>query len=417
MPQAPRQLRPELSGRHLFGARLRAWRERRGLSQRALGEIVLCSGHLIGKIEKGERRPQDDLVRRCDEALGAEGDLIAIHAASRSSAPSGTGHGWRLASQLPELRRVIDSRDLPQACPVLSVSLLRQSIVEMVDYRVNARYADLAARLIEVLPQLHQATQHAPDSPKLRALLVQAYRCADAIADKLGLHDLSARIIDLMCAAASKCGDELLAAATCYVRAETFFANGDWTTGRQVLDRAAEGIDPTTGVRALATYGALRMRAAVLAAREGRADPATERIAEAVDAARHVPDDVYLGTAFGPASVRIHQFTLALDLHDIGGALKTGGQWIPPLTIPCERRSHYFVDLARAYAAADLPDNAVDYLHVARLVAPEHIRHHPDVKVTVTRLLVNRLHPSRLLLDMARWIGVGPSGSRSQQVG
>ena len=43
-----------------------------------MSELVFCSGHLIGKIEKGERRPQVDLARHCDELLGAGGSLISV---------------------------------------------------------------------------------------------------------------------------------------------------------------------------------------------------------------------------------------------------------------------------------------------------------------------------------------------------
>ena len=78
MGQHPRALQPELSALHLFGARLRLLREHRGLSQRALGQLAYCSGHLIGKIEKGERRPLADLARRCDELLGAAGTLVDL---------------------------------------------------------------------------------------------------------------------------------------------------------------------------------------------------------------------------------------------------------------------------------------------------------------------------------------------------
>jgi transcriptional regulator with XRE-family HTH domain len=71
-------LQPHLSGRHLLGARLRSLRQSWNLSQAQLGELVFCSGHLIGKIEKAERRAQPDLIRRCDDVLGAEGRLVEL---------------------------------------------------------------------------------------------------------------------------------------------------------------------------------------------------------------------------------------------------------------------------------------------------------------------------------------------------
>ncbi len=52
-----------------------------------------------------------------------------------------------------------------------------------------------------------------------------------------------------------------------------------------------------------ATYGTLHMRAAVLAAREADADAAGAPIAEATTAASIIPEGIYRGTAFGPASI------------------------------------------------------------------------------------------------------------------
>ena len=60
----------------MFGAELRALRQRRGMSLAGLGELVHVSGDLLGKIEKAVRRPQPDLVARLDAVLDADGLLI-----------------------------------------------------------------------------------------------------------------------------------------------------------------------------------------------------------------------------------------------------------------------------------------------------------------------------------------------------
>ncbi|MGH8900753.1 MAG: helix-turn-helix domain-containing protein [Egibacteraceae bacterium] len=63
------------SVQHFFGAELRRWRERRGLSQHALGERVNFDGSLIGKVEKAERMPSRELAEACDRVLGTDGGL------------------------------------------------------------------------------------------------------------------------------------------------------------------------------------------------------------------------------------------------------------------------------------------------------------------------------------------------------
>lgn len=49
-------------------------------SLRVLGQLVVVSGDLLGKIEKAERRPHFDLVRRLDVTLGAGGALVRLAA-------------------------------------------------------------------------------------------------------------------------------------------------------------------------------------------------------------------------------------------------------------------------------------------------------------------------------------------------
>jgi tRNA (Thr-GGU) A37 N-methylase len=87
--QAPKPLNPQLSALDRFGAELRSWRERRGLSQAALARLVHVHPDLIAKVEKAVRRPTRDLVVGCDAQLGAGGALLGLWlsaAAERSRA-------------------------------------------------------------------------------------------------------------------------------------------------------------------------------------------------------------------------------------------------------------------------------------------------------------------------------------------
>jgi hypothetical protein len=147
------------------------------------------------------------------------------------------------------------------------------------------------------------------------------------------------------------------------------------------------------------------MRAAVLAARGADHISANDHLHEASDAAQRVPEGIYRGTAFGPASVRIHQLSLAVDLGDASAALRTADSWVPPARVPAERRSHFFVDLARAQVLARQPERALDSLDTARRIAPQHMRHSPEVKTTLAQMLAMVPRPSHDLLSFARWAG------------
>ena len=86
MSQAPKSLNPDLSARDRFGAELRSWRQRAGLSQAALARLVHVHPDLIAKVEKAVRRPSRDLAADCDAALGAGGSLLGLWAPAAADA-------------------------------------------------------------------------------------------------------------------------------------------------------------------------------------------------------------------------------------------------------------------------------------------------------------------------------------------
>ncbi|OLT11758.1 hypothetical protein BJF78_26195 [Pseudonocardia sp. CNS-139] len=62
------------------------------MSQAHLGDLVFCSGALVGKIELAHRRASLDTIERADAALGAGGALRRLwHAATREDASKQTG--------------------------------------------------------------------------------------------------------------------------------------------------------------------------------------------------------------------------------------------------------------------------------------------------------------------------------------
>lgn len=184
------------------------------------------------------------------------------------------------------------------------------------------------------------------------------------------------------------------------MRTETFFANGDLDTAARALELAADHVPDLD--TASAAFGALHMRAAVVAGRAGKPDRAAEHLREARRAATAVPEGVYQGTAFGPASLRIHELAVAVELRDPLG-IERAAAWQPPDTLPAERRSHYFIDLARAQLTLGRHEGAYLCLQAARQAAPEHTRTHPQVRHSLSTLLRTHSAPSTGLLDLAAW--------------
>ncbi|MFI9152931.1 Scr1 family TA system antitoxin-like transcriptional regulator [Streptomyces sp. NPDC053367] len=68
-----RELDPSASPLDYYGYELRRAREAAGLTQKALGSIVFCTGSLIGQIETTMKVPTREFSERVDAALGTDG--------------------------------------------------------------------------------------------------------------------------------------------------------------------------------------------------------------------------------------------------------------------------------------------------------------------------------------------------------
>ncbi|MFG3257989.1 helix-turn-helix domain-containing protein [Streptomyces sp. NPDC048172] len=86
-----KRLDPGESPLHFFGAELRFWRERAGLTLAGLGTKVFLTGSQIGQYETAVKRPKDEHIPRLDAAVGASGALV---------------RAWEMARRHPLPRRL-----------------------------------------------------------------------------------------------------------------------------------------------------------------------------------------------------------------------------------------------------------------------------------------------------------------------
>jgi len=369
------------------------------MTQRQLAEAAAISTSLLRKIEQGTRPATPAVVSSIARALDLDGSDVTGKADLAAT---------RVRMAIPHIRRTLACYDLPDDGPIQPLPELRTATEAATARRLAAQYTKLADALPSLIAGLtravHSYTGHEQQSAF--ALLTLAYRSADAICDKYGYADLSARTIELIRWAAIESGDPALAGMAGYVRAETFFANQHPAAGLRALDAASAPLVASGSRDTLAIYGSLHMRAGVLAACAGLAEAAGSHLAEARAVSRHIPDGVYCGTAFGPSSVRIHQMAAAAEMGDSHAVLDGAAEWQPPHTVPAERRSHYFIELARAQLWTGQRADTLASFQAARRIAPQHTRHNPHVRETATTLLHLERHPSDALLAFARWAGI-----------
>ncbi|MFE9373133.1 helix-turn-helix domain-containing protein [Streptomyces sp. NPDC006711] len=382
------------------GHRIAATRRARRLTQPQLADAAHLSLSMLRKIEQGSRLPSADTLGAIAVALRADPSRLLTGDAQ---------HGNRVRAMLPPLSAVIATHDMPSDGPVRSADELATQVRTAAQWRLGAQYLRLAHHLPPLLDDLARALSaaSAAQRPGIAELLISAYRAADAVAYKYGARDLSARLIDLMRWAATHAENELVHASVAYVRTETFFAARAHTNGlrhlEQAIDDAPAAIDP----QRTAARGALHMRAAVIAGRAGDLDAADTHLAEARTLGSGITEGIYRGTAFGPDSVRIHEVAVAVSLgsDQVARALDMSRSWTPPAAMPAERRSGFYIDLARIQLWAGMRDDSFESLKAARRIAPQHTREHPWAREDTATLRRLKRADSDSLTRFAEWIG------------
>ncbi|MFE2158640.1 helix-turn-helix domain-containing protein [Streptomyces lydicus] len=368
------------------------------LTQAELARAANVALGTVRKIERNERGVSGDLL----DAVAAALDIDPARLLPDTERPDD-----RLHRTMPGLSAVLAEYEAPEDGPCRTPQVLARAVQSVVAQRLSARYAHIARTAPALLAELCRCVHAAAPAERqtFARLLVDACRAADAVAYKCGARDLSARLIELMRWAAGCAQAPLVDAAVAYVRTETFFAAERYTAGLRALERALDEVPRGTGPAVIAARGALHMRAAVIA---GRARD-TGATALHFDAARalgsRVDEGVYAGTAFGRDSVRIHEVSVAVSLGDgqVGRALELAREWTPPGYLPAERRSGFYIELARAQLWSGSPDEAFASLKTARRIAPQHVREHRWVREDAGTLRRLKRSDAASLSAFAEW--------------
>ncbi|MFJ8538203.1 helix-turn-helix domain-containing protein [Streptomyces sp. NPDC093591] len=375
-------------------------RRARRLTQAELACAAFLSLSTIKAIERGARTPSDDALDSIAAALAVDPSHI-VSGNTRTES--------RVHAAIPSISAAIAAYDIPTDPPAVPLDELHSAVHEAVNWRLGAQYALIAKHIPTLLDQTLRTLHHSTGAQRHRAaqLLASTARTADATAFKYGHHDLSARLVELMRWAALQSEDPLTEATAAYVRTETFFAARAHTAGLRALQNAIDASPSPRGREAIASLGALHMRAAVIAGRAGDGDAADLHLDEARRLGDRIPEGKYLGTAFGPDSVRAHEVSVAVSLGSdhVSRALDVAREWTPPSDLPAERQSGFWIELARAQLWAGLADDSFESLKVARLIAPQHTREHPWARDTAATLRRLKRADAETLTAFAEWVG------------
>ncbi|MGW2875939.1 helix-turn-helix domain-containing protein [Streptomyces sp. NPDC001233] len=376
-----------------FGKRVRFYRERRGLHQWQLGELLNRSEDWVYRVESG-RIPVNNVKMLADLA-----DALRVHVEDLQGAPTllddhndHEGSVPAIRAALMQSRRLAGS--LYDAREPLRLERLSVEVDDAWDLYQSSEYARLAERLPALLADARLAMhEHSAGQERIHALKLFALTChvTAAFLRKLGETNLAWTAADQGDVAASETGDPAVTLALRRCVAHVQLGAGMASEAVSVTRDAASGLPDgwwESSPTALSLYGTLFLNGAVAAARLRDRETADDMIRKAKRAADRLRTDANeMWTSFGPTNVEIHRLALALEFEDVQTAVDIAPGIRPGRNLPVERRARARLDVARAYGEAGRTDDAADHLKRAFRTAPEQMRAHE-----FARDLARRLH-------------------------
>lgn len=389
-----------------IGARVAELRKIHGFTQRALADRASVSYSLLRKVESEDRPASASFTSAVARALSVHiADLTEQPYHARNAGPATDQAG------VPALRLALVEGDDPEADehprPLAEVEATLLRIKELAR---RARHAEVVSALPEVLRSLHRRQQAngLGGRASVAAPLAAAYGYALVGLYRLGHLDL-AHLADERARAAARAGEDPLRAAVAeWNHALLLLFDGSYRPGVRSIDRAHAFVDAAANSPARAAVrGALHLRAAVLAARAADAESADVQLAEAAALVSPGQEDAnHYGTKFSGFNVAVHRVAVPVELADGTTAVTRAATVAVPEDAAPSRVGHYWIDLARGWLLHGDRTKALDALAVARRVAPQLTRHHPQVRETVQALAVRDRRSTSTLSEFAAWCGI-----------
>ncbi|MFK0116158.1 helix-turn-helix domain-containing protein [Streptomyces sp. NPDC090994] len=389
------------------GARIARIRKQRGLTQQGLAIRAHVSKSLLSKVECGQKPASPALVAACARALGVStSELLGQPYADDLRRD-------RIDTLIQPIREGLENWDVAldwETAP-RPAALIWTDVEHALEQRRQARYTDMVRTLPVLIDESVQAVHTSTGEEQRLAYecLAESFRCVFTVAWKFGFLDLATVALDRLAWTAPRADEPGLAAMHAVLRAQTTMSSGRYDVGLRVVDRALRDLDGQQSRRPAgieAMRGMLHLRAATIAGRMKDRDHADARLVEAQALSQVTGELPDFGVTWGPVNVAVHAVSIASDADDFGRAIELAENVRIPRDWTRSRAGHHWIDLGRAHAWSNHPEQALDCLHRARRIAPQQTRYHPTVRETVLALKRRERVRSSSLSRYAEWVGV-----------
>ncbi|MEU1880318.1 helix-turn-helix transcriptional regulator [Streptosporangium sp. NPDC020072] len=373
-------------------------RKHRGLTQEGLALKINVSRSLLAHVERGAKPASQALI-------GAVARVCGVDVAWLQGQPYEPLDGL-----IPPLRRALSHPSIlpppdvpPRPLPTLVVELRRlQRMQEDTDHTA------LGAALPSVLEEL-VATATEIGTPQGYRALNHGYAIAASLARRLGYFDLAQVALDRASWAADRADNPDIPGLVVLGQSLLMLTVGSSDIALNILRPAIARVDTSTP-EGLSVLGALRLRAAIAAARMGHAGEAWEHHGIATEAAERVTQvlrrDPY-GAEVTPANTAIHGCAVATELGDPDEAIRRDSGLVLPQHLYAERRAHHDLDMSRALLLAGSYQKAASRLVRAGEIAPQMTRFHPAAMETHRHIRHHLRRDNPTLRRLDRIMGEG----------
>jgi hypothetical protein len=198
---------------------------------------------------------------------------------------------------------------------------------------------------------------------------------------------------------AQRSEDPLAVAGSTRIMVHALMASGHRSRAVELAGQAAAALrrhPRFSSPEGLSVCGALVLRAAVAAARDGDRSTSGTLLAEADLAANMLGHDANdRWTGFGPTNVQLHRVNTALALGDAGTAIELARRVDLGRVQLSERKASLLIDIAQAYVQWGKHPEALLALERLRRIAPGEIRDRPTSKRICEDLIATARGPIR----------------------
>lgn len=386
-----------------FGRHVQRLRKDRKLTQQQLAALLGKTSSWMSQVERGVQPvKQIDVLQDLADALGVSVQQLRPGAPLPSAANGNVPAAQYRSNDLDEARRLISGHPAigtllgaARPSPRRSLDELTSEVEAMWQETHEGNFADVSARLTDLLPDLEQTVRIVDDArrPEAYLLLARTYQALAAAFVRQDEADAAWVAADRAVWAAEESGDPLHVCAGVFRMVQAFVRLKRLGQAEHAARTAIQALAAIDGqgkltVEGMSVLGSLYLALALVHARSAqRADARTE-LDKARSLAQRIGEDRNdFNLEFGVTNVEIQAVSTAVELGDAGEALDIG-RGIDAEGLSPERQGRLLMDLGRAHAQRRHTGEALACLLRAEELTPETVRTHVAARKAIRELVL-----------------------------